>query len=238
MKSKGKLASNKIFEPNFSIDYKKSEFIFLDKTSNRNVIEFEKVDKIERIIDFKKKYILKVSLFSFLIAGICSMIYYNYTYKTIDLNLTEMERVIERISGAFIKYHTFDINKMLIQGLVTSVISASIVGLIALLCNKALPQYKIYLKNNKEMDVLISEYDYRTLISIISPKLEIIKDQIPNQIIENINSNDLEKSKRISSKISMNSNDKYELLVKLKNLLDQGIINQDEFESEKKKILD
>ena len=237
MKSKGKMASNKIFEPSFTIDYMKSEFTFLNKKLNRDVVKFEVVDKAERIIDFKKKYILKAIIFSFLIAGICGMIYYNLTYKTIDLNLTEMERVIERISGSYIKYTTFDTNKMIRLGLVTSVISASIAGFIASLINRTVPQYRIYLKNRNEIDVLIREFDYKTLVSIISPELEIIKDRKPNQIIEKISSNDFEISKRTSTKGLMNSNDKYELLIKLKNLFDQEIINQNEFDSEKKKIL-
>ena len=232
------MASNKIFEPSFTIDYKVSEIDNLFKDSSRINVKFEEIEKIERIVDFRKKYIMEAFVITFLITGICGMIYYSYS---VDLNLSNFEQALKQFNPSFSK---FDSGEMLIQGFVTGVIWASIAAAIATFASKAVPQYRIYLKSNKEMDVLVSEQDFITLNSIINPEFEIASAKTQNQNTEKTHLDNFEKSSDLESATLNTDNsgnkiysDKYDSLIKLKELLEMGIISQNEFDDEKKKIL-
>lgn len=214
-KTRGIKANSGLFYESFEIDYELGKIYVND--NNHTIIKFSDINRIERIINIKENYGRQALLIVGSSMAVIGVIYYLY-----------------EVNNYYIDDNVFE---MLFRGVFNFLFYGCIAYFIGARFTKYVPQFRLFLSIKTEalngveskenyMDVTLEDNDYKMLEKIINQENGLTPKE---STIEN----------RIDSKFDNSiSEDKYEVLIRFKELLDKEILTQVEFDNEKKKILE
>ena len=214
-KTKGRNTNSGLFYESFYVDYELDRICLNDNALT--FIKFTDINRIERIADIKENYGKQALLIVGPTMAVFGIIYY-----------------FHEVSNYYIDENLFE---MLFRGVFNYLFYGCIAYFIGARFHKYIPQFRLYLSKRTEtlngvelkedhMDVTLEDNDYKMLEKIINQENGLTSKE---SIIEN----------KIDSKFDNSKlEDKYEVLIRFKELLDKEILTQAEFDSEKKKILE
>lgn len=210
----GKYAKKRVY-----INYS-NEFIKFDIQPYEKV-RFTDITSITRIKDYEKNYGMIAFISTFIILSLC-MMYYHYDMMS---------------SGGYYYLADSDWVDILSNSIFTGLIWGGVAFVIGYLIKKQMPAFLIQTSSSEKFEIALSPQETEKFISGINIK---VKSQ--SQLLEGTDSQKIDLSTKSNEQIvstikRSNAIDKYDDLIKLKQLLDQGILTKDEFDKEKQTVL-